>query len=606
MRILSPTIPLLTLLSLCISTTVRSQTRFVFQDDFTDNKNTWYEGNTKDYKLKVEYGHYLFESKKQKTWIMTKSTSIDPNGNFSIETSMRKVSGENNNALGLIWGYQDANNCYMFGVSGDGRFLYGKWENGTWTDLHAWTTSSFINGKNASNKLAVEKRGSDVFFYVNDQNVYQAVFEMPPGAQIGFAICTEAKAEFDYLYVKQIPGGTPILQERFADNVNKWVQESDKSKYMAIENGKYVFEHKRKENTWLSWISASINSNEDFLIETNMKKISGVDNYAYGVMWGSSDVDNLYYFGVTGTGYYQYGKFQGGNWTNIVPWATSDRINKDNAANLLGVKKEGNQYQFYINGEYVSSAPFESFYGNHVGFLLNMNMKVDIEDLMVTQLAHEASSGQQNYQQNISDDVGKFWDDAEGAFKNGQFTEALGLYQQVLVLDEKSGNIAGKADALGGIGKSYYNLNQLDLAKQFCYESIATGQALATPYVFLIKIFLENENDLGQAESICSQGLVAYPSDYDIMQVAYRVFKRRGMDAYNAQSFSEAIGYFSRAVQYDQSDALIYMCLGFSYYSVQSFPDCVQALERALNLDPGLGNQYPAIYDALNNAKNAH
>ncbi|MBX7150624.1 tetratricopeptide repeat protein [bacterium] len=591
----------LTLIGLAlISSVANAQTRIVYNDDFTDNGHSWYEGDTEDYYLKVAYGKYIFESKNSKTWMMTRSVGLSEYEDFVIETNMLKTSGMDNNCLGLLWGYKDPNNCYMFGISGDGNYLYGKWENGTYSSLIQWTASSYINKYNSLNKLTVEKSGDQLKLYINDHLVEQTNYEYPKGSEVGFALNTKARVEFDNLLVKQPPTGTPIFEETFADNSRNWALGDDKSRSMKVESGKYYFEHKRTVNTWLSWVPASINTYEDFIIETSMRKTKGVDDYGYGVMWGLQDENNLYYFGVSGTGYYQYGKFQNGTWVSQINWTASSSIKKGEA-NLLSIKKEGSQYTFYINGEYVNTAPFEEFFGDKIGFLLNVNMKVEIEDLMVRSLtASQTYDDSYSNEQHI--DTYTMWDEAATAYTGLRFEEALSLYQQVLSAEEQNNNIVGKADALAYIGMCFLNLYQIENAKDNFNQSIQTGSANYLPYYGMARISFEMEGNTADAESFCRQGLEMTPGNGELMKMLFAIYRQRGMELYNNQAYGEAAYYLDQAISYDQTDPFTYMFLGFSYYYTQAYGQCVPMFEKALQLDPSIGNNYPNIYEALNHA----
>lgn len=585
---------------LSVSFSAKAQTRIVYNDDFTDNAHSWYEGDTQDYYLKVAYGKYIFESKNTKTWMMTRSVGLSEYEDFVIETNMLKINGEDNNCLGLLWGYKDASNCYMFGISGDGNYLYGKWENGTYSSLIQWTSSSYINKYNSLNKLTVEKSGEQLKLYINDHLVEQTYYEYPKGSEVGFALNTRARVEFDNLLVKQPPLGSPIFEETFADNSRNWSLGDDKSRSMKVESGKYYFEHKRNVNTWLSWVPASINAVEDFIIETSMRKTKGVDDYGYGVMWGLKDENNLYYFGVSGTGYYQYGKFQNGNWVSQINWTASSLIKKGEA-NLLSVKKEGSQYSFYINGEYVNTAPFEEFFGDKIGFLLNMNMKVEIEDLMVRSLTTDQAYEDGHYDQPYTDTYA-MWDNASAAYTSARYEEALALYQQILSAEEQNNNAVGKADALAYIGMCFLNLYQIDYASNYFNQSIETGLANYLPYYGMARISFEMQGNAAEAETYCHQGLAATPGNEDLMKMLFAIYRQRGMEFYNTQAYNDAIYYLNQAINYDQTDPFAYMYLGFSYYYTQAYGECVPMFERAIQLDPNIGTNYPNIYEALNHA----
>lgn len=106
-------------LVLCWLTTASlfGQGNVVFQDDFSDNRNSWWEGSNEDYFFKVTNGTYVFDNYSQTTYTIAKNVGLTQDDDFVIETTIRKVSGVDNQVYGLVWGYQDADNCYTFSLS---------------------------------------------------------------------------------------------------------------------------------------------------------------------------------------------------------------------------------------------------------------------------------------------------------------------------------------------------------------------------------------------------------------------------------------------------------------------------------------------------------
>lgn len=80
-------------------------------------------------------------------------------------------------------------------------------------------------------------------------------------------------------------------------------------------------------------------------------------------------------------------------WYDIIDWTKSNRINKYNSTNVLSIRKWGNKIKFYINDYYVNEALFDNFLGDKIGFNLNRNMKVEIDNLIVKQFGVEQHVG---------------------------------------------------------------------------------------------------------------------------------------------------------------------------------------------------------------------
>ncbi len=178
-----------------------------------------------------------------------------------------------------------------------------------------------------------------------------------------------------------------VFEDDFTDNRNEWYQVDQDECTITVENGKYAFHHKRQEGAWLTWQKIEIDQHQDFRIEVTINKVSGANNYGYGLLWGLEDVDNYNQFVISGNGYYRHGILSNDQWSEIIEWSPSEYINQENTTNILSIQKLGNQVKFYINDHYVNEAEFGEFFGNKVGFIVYRNMKIEIDHILVEQLS---------------------------------------------------------------------------------------------------------------------------------------------------------------------------------------------------------------------------
>jgi tetratricopeptide (TPR) repeat protein len=182
--------------------------KVLFHEEFDDNRNKWFERNDAEIFYQVQNGQYHFDHRRDKGgWFAWPQTlvSIDESGDFRIESTLTKISGVDNSAYELVWGMEDIGNCYTFGISGDGGFLYGKYQQGRWQTLIDWTKSAHINRGNLTNTLAVEKSGERIKFYVNGHVVAESAYEKGFGRRIGFSLNNKMAVDFDNLTVTQYP-----------------------------------------------------------------------------------------------------------------------------------------------------------------------------------------------------------------------------------------------------------------------------------------------------------------------------------------------------------------------------------------------------------------
>lgn len=176
-----------------------------------------------------------------------------------------------------------------------------------------------------------------------------------------------------------------IFEDSFNDNTNNWGEINTRQTKIKISNGKYLFSHRaNKDPTYATWKSIDFTGYEDFIIEANIKKIDGVNNYGYGILWGGSDmIKNHFRFEIAGIGQYIYGKVVNGVFSEIITWKESPHINKYKSANRLSIRKRGNYLEFYINGNLVDRANFERFMGKNTGFIIEKKQTIEIEDVVV-------------------------------------------------------------------------------------------------------------------------------------------------------------------------------------------------------------------------------
>jgi len=176
---------------------------------------------------------------------------------------------------------------------------------------------------------------------------------------------------------------TIIFQDNFVDNTNNWKLYNTSAARATIGMSIFTLEHKRRNGAWANTVEVNLDQNSDFIIDSKVTKIYGVNNYGYGITWGGKDSKNNYIFLVSGNGFFQIGKSENGQFKNIVDWTASPAISKNNGQNALKIEKSANKLFFYINERRVISIDALPFYGNKMGFFVNKNMKIKASWLVV-------------------------------------------------------------------------------------------------------------------------------------------------------------------------------------------------------------------------------
>ena len=181
-------------------------------------------------------------------------------------------------------------------------------------------------------------------------------------------------------------GYTTVFYESYINNSNNWAVKSSPKVSLEIKDGSYHFAHYQKKLGWSTHLRINLDQERDFIIETKIKKISGIQNNGFGLIWGRKDSDNQYVFMISGNGYFKIKKEQNGKETLLRDWKTSSAIHQGNGkSNILKISKIYGKLYFYINGQQVHSMYFQSFFGERIGFIVYKNQSIAVDYLSVKQ-----------------------------------------------------------------------------------------------------------------------------------------------------------------------------------------------------------------------------
>lgn len=377
-----------------------TQSKSILFDGFnsSSNPNGWSTKKSAEVDLSIVNGDYIFDHKRDsKGWVSTINKYIDTSRDFRIAASIKKVSGIQNNGYGLIFGRKDNDNENHFMISGDGSFKIMNYENGTTNKIKDWTKSSAIKtGNGASNYLKVQKAGNTYKFYINSTLVYTRYTPFKfYGNRTGFVVYDRQKISvayisLDYDGVKKTNTNTnysskTILFEGFNNNNNNWPTSSDNEVTVKISGGDYIIDHKRNSKGGIGLLYKYFDTSRDFRIAAQFKKISGIQNNGYGLVFGRKDDNNQNIFLISGNGQFQIAKFKNGSRTNIKNWTSSSKIKTGNGGrNYLTVLKKGNRIDYMINSSIVHTSYSPEFFGYNTGFVAYQRQKIAIEYLSMS------------------------------------------------------------------------------------------------------------------------------------------------------------------------------------------------------------------------------
>ena len=361
---------------------------FVINEEFDNNDNGWDISNTDVATSKISNGKYIANISSGIYWLdRLQNLTIDESRDWVMESEMIKKSGSV--GYGLTWGGDNGGGRFNFYITNEKTYTISRWKSYNVTSYFSGTYSSFINADGITNKLTVKKVGEKIKFYINDNYIAQIDNEAFFGKYFGFYGNSGAlKIEVDNFKVfysgdnkqsnKNIPSGF-VLNEDFNNNNNSWYEgETDKIS-ATVESGNYSFEHKQEKNSYNAWITINLDEDKNYVLETEIKKVSGIDDNGYGIVWGVKDADNKLEVTLTGNGNYSITKWADGKYEDLVPWTVSSYINKWNGAtNKIKIIKDGSYLKLFINDNYVNQVSATSFYGQKIGFTIYKDQKIEV------------------------------------------------------------------------------------------------------------------------------------------------------------------------------------------------------------------------------------
>lgn len=385
---------LLLIFLLNFSQNTDAQNSYLYQEEFYAQSN-WTKGNNDLRELYVSNGYYYFDHKKTEGFreITTRTIDINFNRDFEISTSIKKISGDQDRGISFLFDYNDENNYTEFGYTATGYYRIAESISSTYSNIKSWTASSAVKkGNYSTNNLKIKKSNGYLNFYINGIFVYRMSFKTFKGKKMALRLYRNQKVAIDYFRVNYTSnsgdsqgGSAPItstksiLFDGFNNNTNNWLLQNNSSARLAIENGEYVFSHRRNNGGWSSTISKYINTSRNFRISAQIKKTSGIQNNGYGITFGKKNNDNQNHFLISGDGSYKIVKYENGIRTYLKDWTKSNYIRRgNNALNYLKIQKVGNAYKFYINSDLVLTSYSVKWYGDRSGFTVYDNQTIKI------------------------------------------------------------------------------------------------------------------------------------------------------------------------------------------------------------------------------------
>ena len=172
-------------------------------DSFNGNTNGWNLEDSDSYSVAIANRKLLLHRKKKGGIFISRDVTINTSKDFIIETAISKLTSSTDGLYGITFGRKNSSNEYSFLLSGNGSYMYRKFDNDVYKKIIPFTeTTAIKTGLNEANKIKIVKSGNLLRFYINNQYVNETAFEGFFGNKLGYTIYYDRKIAVDYLDIK--------------------------------------------------------------------------------------------------------------------------------------------------------------------------------------------------------------------------------------------------------------------------------------------------------------------------------------------------------------------------------------------------------------------
>ncbi len=170
-----------------------------------------------------------------------------------------------------------------------------------------------------------------------------------------------------------------IIEDKFMTNKNDWPEDIQKDYFSAsVDYGVYHLAHMRAKGSKCFDIKTNLYPGRNFFIEVEGKIVFGDQTNGFGIVWGKGS-EGFFSFAITADGRFYVRKAKSGtNGEYLITPRVSSKIKKNGQSNVLRVQLDGNEYVFFINGQFVAHCMSKPFFGDNTGIILYGKQQVDI------------------------------------------------------------------------------------------------------------------------------------------------------------------------------------------------------------------------------------
>lgn len=225
------TMKLLITLLVIISSLASAQETVVFREDFNDNKKNWPLSNNVGSKKTIENGVYTIENTAKDSWwyYVVNAGKIDYSDDLTIEAEITQISGSEKAYSGIVWAMWDGKYYQSFIASGANIINAYNYDRGKVEAGSGDKSITAMRPMGQPNKFTIEKKRTQVTYYINGTEVYSRRSAKCFGTNIGFMVNSENTIAVNYIEIRQtrpytinlLPGiAKGFVMESLGPNIN--------------------------------------------------------------------------------------------------------------------------------------------------------------------------------------------------------------------------------------------------------------------------------------------------------------------------------------------------------------------------------------------------
>jgi hypothetical protein len=318
-------------------------------------------------------------------WSIDERTSQAAAADFYVEVELTDITGLIDSENGLVFRLRDANNFYLFGISGQATYsLFAKRE-GVWQPVVNWTASpALAAGRGATNRLAVLAQGASISLLANDSLLVTVTDATHSQGSIGLVAGSFAEPNVEIAFdhyalwsLDSVPAATPTraptptalppatgdiadelaelrltdptFTDEFQVDSGRWSPQPDEAVSLAVVDRELLL---GVDGTLTLGWAALDTAVRDLYAEVDTRPVDPTTDAEFGLLFRLADADNFYQFTVDAAGQYNVLKVVDGEWTTLVDWTAAPVLTTGpEGVNRLGVLARGSQIVVTANDE---------------------------------------------------------------------------------------------------------------------------------------------------------------------------------------------------------------------------------------------------------------